>query len=107
MNIPNVDTLINVMAEKNDKNHRESLYQPIRLTPKGKRWGDVIRKELTDPDSRLSCVVREFKAWTRIAKSDKKTKLELDYCGNIIVNVDGNISNIAPEPDVGYLFPLF
>lgn len=76
----------------------------IKFPPKGKRWGDVIRRELADPHSRLSETVREFKAWIRLAKTNKYIKLEVDYCGYICVRQRDDVTHISGMTDVSYLF---
>lgn len=56
----------------------------MKLTPKGQRIGDKIRKQLSDPDSSMNECVRTFKAWTRLFKSNpKKYKLQLNMFGDI------------------------
>jgi hypothetical protein len=77
----------------------------IKLTPHGKRWADVIRRELKDPESIVSYAVRELRAWKRLCDSwPKEFKLELEY-GHIVVNVVGQRCHISSCSDVGYLFP--
>lgn len=76
------------------------------LTPKGNRWTDVIRKELADPDSQLSHITREFKAWKRLCNSrPKEFQLEIDKSGYISINnAGGDSSHISGIVDVSYLF---
>lgn len=104
------DALIAVLAQKNEAVRKRDMYQPIKLTPKGKRWGDVIRKELADPDSLISKAVRELKAWHRLSKTNDRIQLELTCLGNIQVACygycvhDADRTDICPLNDVSYLF---
>jgi hypothetical protein len=77
----------------------------MKMTEKGQRWGDVIRKELQNPKSLTSLSVRQFKAYKKLCDTcPKDFKLELDVLGNIVVNMRGDRQAISYMPDVGYLF---
>ena len=79
-------------------------------TPVGKRWGDVIRRELSDPDSELSMAVRAFNAWKRLCKNDPELyQMSVDCLGYISVKTKSsfgpdNIQSISSLTDVRYLF---
>ncbi len=40
----------------------------IKLTPVGKRFADVVKRELADPDSTISQAVRNLKGWKHQVK---------------------------------------
>lgn len=66
-------------------------YAPIQLTPKGNRFGDVVRDTLADPDSVLSKVVRNFNAYKKICKCNpEKYSLELAPVGFISLRTKGS-----------------
>lgn len=70
MNTPNADALIKVLEQRNQEIQKkeESERKQIKLTPKGSRWGDIIRRELSDPNSAISRAAKNLKTWKYIIK---------------------------------------
>lgn len=79
------------------------------MTPKGKRWADVIRKELENSDSILCRAIQKLHvAKTLCRNHPKQYKLEFNKISNRSGNIEftdyGYRSDLSPLSDVGYLF---
>ena len=77
----------------------------MKLTPKGKRFGDVVRQHLADPNSDLSKITRQFNAWKRLERSDSKTvTLILTRFGIKVVKNErfGSADSISAFDDMGF-----
>jgi hypothetical protein len=60
----------------------------IELTPKGQRWGDIIRKELSDPHSPISQAVKNLKTWKYIVKDRQSGQPGWSFESNTFGGVD-------------------
>jgi len=69
-------------------------YPPIKLTPRGNRFADVVKRELADSDSELSKITRHFRAYKIIVANNKYFEFILCKLGNYI-------SYIAVKKKVG------
>jgi len=85
----------------------------IKLTPKGKRWGDVMRDCLSDPEHEVSRAVRNRNAWWRITKNNSRDyKWELGLMGGLYIEKIGPRGTINEQepmsyfPDVSLWYPI-
>ena len=56
------------MSTKSGWGPNKITYPRLKLTPKGKRFADVVRRELARPDSYVSLAVRNLKGWQHQVK---------------------------------------
>jgi len=90
------DSLLAAIESRNQQlaKQEESERKQIKLTPKGERFGDKIRRQLSDPDSSLSQAVKNLKTWKYIIKGRPTGDVGWSFESNIFGGVEAVYHNV-------------